>query len=171
MATVTGLALRSKCSRVSLGFRDGKAAAVKVISHTAQFGRQMNLISCLGAAMDEALDQRCVILYPGPADQLLATLAHAELSRVQHDGQVLTVPLLVGERFVGAIVFERPAGHLFEPETIELLEHVTSVIGPVLEAKRRNDRWIGFKVFESIHLQLLGCWVPAIWSASCLSAR
>jgi len=160
MATVTGLALRCKCSRVSLGFRETKSTAVKVISHTAQFGQQMNLISCLGAAMDEALDQRCVILYPGAPDQLLATTAHADLSRVQQDGQVLTVPLLVGDRFVGALTFERPPGSPFEPETIELLENVTAAIGPLLEERRQNDRWIFVKVIESAHLQLTRLFGP-----------
>jgi Barrel-sandwich domain of CusB or HlyD membrane-fusion/GAF domain len=160
MAAVTGLALRTKCSRVSLGFRDDKSTAVKVISHTAQFGRQMNLVSSLGAAMDEALDQRCVILYPGAADQLLATSAHAELSRVQHDGQVLTVPLLVGERFVGAVTFERPPDAPFDTGTIELLEMVTSVVGPVLEEKRQNDRWLVFKIAESLRLQLTRLFGP-----------
>jgi multidrug resistance efflux pump len=160
MATVTGLALRAKCSRVSLGFRDGKTTVVKTISHTAQFGRQMNLISCLGAAMDEALDQRCVILYPGPTEQMVATLAHAELSRVQHDGQVLTVPLIVGERFAGALTFERPPGETFGPDSIVLLEHVSAVIGPVLEEKRLNDRWIGRKLLESVRLQFARVFGP-----------
>jgi hypothetical protein len=154
MATVTGLALRVPCSRVSLGFRDTKhSTTVKVISHTAQFGQQMNLIRCLGAAMDEALDQRSMILYPN-VDEPLATAAHAELSHAQNDGQILTIPLLVGEHFAGAMTFERPAGVPFEPATTELLEHVTAIIGPVLEEKRRNGRWIGFKVFESAQLQL-----------------
>lgn len=161
MATVTSLALRTKCSRVSLGFRDGKATAVKVISHTAQFGQQMNLVNCLGGAMDEALDQRSVILYPAAVDQLLATSAHAELSRMQHDGQVLTVPLLVGENFVGAITFERQPDSPFESETIELLEQVTSVVGPLLEEKRQNDRWIGFKVIDSLRLQVARLFGPA----------
>lgn len=159
-ATVTGLALRANCSRVSLGFRDGKFTKVKVISHTAQFGQEMNLIRCLGAAMDEALDQHCVVLYPGNPDQLLATSAHNELSRVQHDGQILTVPLLVGERFVGAITFERSAGSEFEPDMVELLEHVTSVIGPVLEAKRQNDRWLPVKIVDSLRLQLTRLFGP-----------
>jgi hypothetical protein len=154
MAVVTGLALRSKCSRVSLGFRESNNTAVKVISHTAQFGQQMNLVSCLGAAMDEALDQRSIILYPGPDNQLLATSAHAELSRVQQDGQVLTLPLLVGDRFAGALTFERPPDAPFEPETVELLELVTSVVGPVLEEKRKNDRWLVVKAAESFHQEL-----------------
>jgi hypothetical protein len=160
MATVTGLAVRAKCSRVSLGFRYSKSVAVKVISHTAQFGQQMNLVSCLGAAMDEALDQRSIILYPSSADQLLATSAHAELSRVQQDGQILTLPLLVGERFVGALTFERPPDVPFEPETVELLELVTSVIGPVLEEKRQNDRWLIVKAAESFHQQLTRLFGP-----------
>ena len=160
MATVTGLALRSKCSRVSLGFLQKNTVSVKVISHTAQFGHQMNLVSCLGAAMDEALDQRCVILYPERADELVATSAHAELSRVQRDGQVLTIPLLVGERFVGALTFERSTGLPFEPETVELLELVTSVIGPVLDEKRQNDRWLIAKVAESFRQQVVRLFGP-----------
>ena len=160
MATVTGLALRSKCSRVSLGFLGKNTVSVKVISHTAQFGHQMNLVSCLGAAMDEALDQRCLILYPERADELIATSAHAELSRVQHDGQILTIPLLVGERFVGALTFERPTGLPFEPETVELLELVTSVVGPVLEDKRQNDRWLISKIAESLRGQVVRLFGP-----------
>jgi RND family efflux transporter MFP subunit len=81
-------------------------------------------------------------------------------ARVQHDGQVLTVPLLVGERFVGALTFERSPGVPFEPETIELLEHVSSVIGSVLEEKRRNDRWIIFKIADSLRLQLTRLFGP-----------
>lgn len=160
MATVTGLAVRSRCSRVSLGFLDKKSVVVKVISHTAQFGHQMNLVSCLGAAMEEALDQRCVILYPERADELVATSAHAELSRVQRDGQVLTIPLLVGERFVGALTFERPPDVPFDTETVELLELVTSVVGPVLDEKRQNDRWLIVKAGESFRRQLTRLFGP-----------
>ena len=160
MATVTGLALRSQCARVSLGFIEKNSVAVKVISHTAQFGHHMNLVSLLGSAMDEALDQRCVILYPERADQLIATSAHAELSRAQRDGQILSIPLLVGERFVGALTFERPIDLPFETETVELLELVTSVVGPILDEKRQNDRWLITKIGESLHQQLTRLFGP-----------
>jgi uncharacterized membrane protein len=115
----------------------------------------MVLVRGLAAAMDEALDQRCIVLYPAPAEQLVATSAHAELSRVQHDGQVLTVPMLVADSFVGALTFERPPDAPFEQETIELLELATSIVGPVLEEKRRNDRWLVVKVAESLRRQLV----------------
>jgi multidrug resistance efflux pump len=154
MAVVTGLAVRCQCSRVSLGVRRGNAVAVKVISHTAQFGRRMALVSGLAAAMDEALDQRCLILYPAPEEQFVATSAHAELSRAQQDGQVLTAPILVADSFVGALTFERPPDAPFEQETIELLELATSIVGPVLEEKRRNDRWLVVKAAESLRRQV-----------------
>ncbi len=154
MATVTSLAVRCACSRVSLGFLDGPTVSVKIISHSAQFGRQMNLVSCLGAAMDEALDQRSLVLYPSPPDMIVATSAHAELSRAQQDSHILTTPLLVGDHFVGAMTFERASDEPFDPETIKTIELVASVIGPILEEKRLNDRWIGAKIWESFQRQI-----------------
>jgi biotin carboxyl carrier protein len=154
MATVTALAMRCQCARVSLGMLKGRSVAVKVISHSAQFGRQMNLVSSLGAAMEEAIDQRCMILFPSPPDQAIGTTAHAELSKVQRGGHILTVPMLVADRFIGAVTFERPPDLPFEKETIELVELVATVVGPVLEEKRQNDRWIGLKVIEAARHQV-----------------
>jgi hypothetical protein len=154
MATVTALAMRCQCARVSLGMLKGRSVAVKVISHSAQFGRQMNLVSSLGAAMEEAIDQRCMIVFPSPADQAIGTTAHAELSKVQRDGHILTVPMLVADRFIGALTFERPPDLPFQKETVELVELVATVVGPVLEEKRQNDRWIGLKIIEAARQQI-----------------
>ncbi len=160
MAVVTALTSRSGCSRVSLGVRSGTSVAVKVISHSAQFGQRMVLVSGLAAAMDEALDQNCLILYPAPPEQAVATSAHAELSRVQRDGQVLTIPMLVADHLVGAMTFERPIGMPFEQDTVALLELATSIVGPVLEEKRLNDRWVIVKLFESSRNQLVRLFGP-----------
>jgi multidrug efflux pump subunit AcrA (membrane-fusion protein) len=154
MAVVGRLAAQSGCSRVSLGVRRTKGVQVKVISHSAQFGQRMALVSGLAAAMDEALDQNSLVLYPAPPDQWLATSAHEELSRAQRDGQVLTVPMLVAERLAGAIVFERPPDTPFDRVTLETLELATSIVGPILEEKRLNDRWLIVKAFESLARQL-----------------
>jgi multidrug resistance efflux pump len=154
MATVTALATRCQCARVSLGMLKGRTVTVRVISHSAQFGRQMNLVSSLGAAMEEAIDQRCMIIFPAPPDEAVGTSAHAELSKVQRDGPILTVPMLVADRFVGAMTFERAPDQPFEPDTVELIELVATVVGPVLEEKRQNDRWIGFKVVDAARHQI-----------------
>jgi biotin carboxyl carrier protein len=154
MALVTGMAARAQCSRVSLGVRGRKAVKVRAISNSAQFGRKMSLVALIGAAMDEAVDQRCVLLHPAPEDLIAATKANEALARAQEDAQVLTIPLLAADKFVGAVTFERPRDQPFNRDTVELLELAVAVVGPVLEEKRRNDRWLIVKIGESLAEQL-----------------
>lgn len=150
MAAATDLAMRFDCARVSIGFVLGGSARIAAISHTAQFGKRMNLVRSIGAVMDEAIDQRSVVLYPAPADEPVATFAHADLSREHHGGQVLTVPLFVVDAFIGAMVFERGHGHEFSADAIKLADVIAASIGPILEEKRRNDRWLIVKAGESL---------------------
>jgi multidrug efflux pump subunit AcrA (membrane-fusion protein) len=170
MAVVGRLAAQAGCSRVSLGVRRGATVQVKVISHSAQFGQRMALVSGLAAAMDEALDQNSLVLFPAPPDQWLATSAHEALSRAQGGGQVLTIPMLVADRFSGAICFERPADQPFDRETIETLELATSVVGPILEEKRLNDRWLIVKAGDSAATQLKRLLGPGYWGRKLIAA-
>ena len=155
LAVATELALRFECTRVSIGFVRNNTVRVTIISHTAQFRRQMDLIRKIVAAMNEAVDQRAVVVYPidGPKD--LATRAHADLSLLQRGSRLLTVPIFKVDRFVGAVTFERPSDHPYEAEQVSLLEAVVATIGPVLDEKRRNDRWLGAKIGEAVKLQLV----------------
>ncbi|WP_395446247.1 efflux RND transporter periplasmic adaptor subunit (plasmid) [Aminobacter sp. UC22_36] len=154
MAAATELAIRFDCARVSIGFHRRGTTRLAAISHTAQFGRQMSLVRAVGSAMDEAIDQRASILYPIGADEALATTAHRDLAQMQHDGQIFTVPLFVVDTFVGAITFERGKDHAVDPETVRLLDVIATAIGPILEEKRRNDRWLVVKAVEAFGLQL-----------------
>ena len=154
LAVVTELALRFGCTRVALGFSRRRSVRVAVISHTAQFRRQMNLIAQLTAAMNEAVDQRCVIRFPGLGDNV-AMAAHAALSRLQNDAALLTIPIFKVDRFIGAMTFERPRDAPFDAEQMRLLEAVVASLGPVLDEKRRNDRWLVVKFGEAVRLQLV----------------
>jgi multidrug resistance efflux pump len=154
VAAATELAIRFDCARVSIGFARRGSARVAAISHTAQFGKQMKLVRAIGAAMDEAIDQRATILYPVAADAALAGHAHGALSRLQHDGPVLTIPMLVVDRFAGAVTFERSSGESFEPGLVALLDVIVAAIGPILDEKRRNDRWLLVKIAESLGEQV-----------------
>jgi len=149
MAAATELAIRFDCTRVSIGFVRRGHAHVAAISHTARFGRRMNLVRMIGAAMDEAVDQRCAVLFPGALDEAVATTAHARLSHEEHGRTVLTVPMFVVDRFVGAVVFERGKGDSFEQEQMALLDVAVAALGPILDEKRRNDRWLTTKIGES----------------------
>ncbi len=86
--------------------------------------------------MDEAIDQKAILRYPPAAEDVVFTTAHATLAKTHHNGNILTVPLLVVDAFIGAITFERPDDQPFDEETVRLLSVVAAALGPVLAEKR-----------------------------------
>ncbi len=155
MAFVTSLATKLECDRVSLGFKHRNKLNVSALSHTANFAKQMNLIRAIGSAMDEAIDQRAVIVYPIPPNATpLVTRAHAELSRQHGAGTICTIPLETDQKSFGGLTFERSVDRFFDQETIELCETVAGLIGPILDTKRREDRWLITKAGEAFTQQL-----------------
>ena len=154
-AVVTELAMRLGCDPVSIGFQRRRRVVVEAISHAAQFGKRMNLIRDIGGAMDEAIDQEAVVLYPPHPDwEYRVTRAHAELASTHQAGSILTIPLHVQGKPFGAITLERPPDRPFDEATVEICDSVASVIGPILDEKRRNDRLILRKIADSIWEQL-----------------
>ncbi len=150
-AAATALATRFDCDRVTIGFRRFFRTRVAAISHSAQFSKQMNLVRLLGAAMDEAIDQRGVVVWPETqSDDPRAAHRHEKLARAQAAGYIMTTPLYCRGHFIGAVTFERPADHPFSQDEMEILEAVSTVLAPVLDEKRRNDRWLLTKLGESI---------------------
>ena len=164
---VTELATQLNCERVSLGFlrgKQGRHAQVVAISHSAQFGKQMNLTRSIAAAMDEAMDQQALIQYPAPETDSRVNdyvLREHEALAAQHGaGTIITIPLFRNGRVYAALCFERPHDHTFDAATIELCRSVASVVGPVLEEKRLNDRWLIVKAGESINNQFIRMFGP-----------
>jgi len=155
MALVTRLATALDCDRVSLGFVSRRHVKVSVLSHTAEFGKQTNLMRAIGSAMDEAMDQHGVVVYPVPPDTTpLVTRAHEELYRQHGAGAILTIPLENKGRFVGGLTLERPADSPFDKATVEACETAAAVVGPILDTKRAEDRWLIRKAAESFATQL-----------------
>jgi RND family efflux transporter MFP subunit len=153
-AVVTELATRLKLERVSLGFIHGKHIKVRALSHSARFEGRQSLFRQIGAAMDEALDQESTIVFPpaSKADQDVSR-SHAELARLHGARAVCTVPLSMDHEIYGAITFERPGHEVLEPEIVKLCEQTAALIGPVLEVKRRDDRWLATKALDSLSHQ------------------
>ncbi len=154
-AVVTELATRLDCDQVSIGFLRRGRAAVTALSHAAQFGSRMNLIRDIGAAMDEAIDQECIVLHPPEAQGgYYISRAHGELARAHDAGSILTVPLGSPDRYFGAITLERSPGAGFDQATVDLCDCVAAVVGPLLRSKRRDDRLIIWKLLDSGWAQL-----------------
>jgi len=140
---VTELATRLDCDRVSAGVLKRGHTEVVALSHSAQIGKRMNLIHAVGAAMDEAIDQKTVIRYPAQAeDEIVVTRDHEKLAQEHGSGSLLTVPIAGAGAFTGALCFERPAGMPFTREDMELGQSVGAVVARILEIKKRNERGI-----------------------------
>lgn len=155
MVFVTGLATLLRCDRASLGFVRKGDVRVDAISHSATFGERMNLVRFIAAAMDEAIMQRCQIVFPPPSGgKVLVTRDHEELSRQQSGEAVLTLPLHDNNSHYGALTLERPAEMPFVDEDIRMCRSVLALVAPILEAKRRNDRLLVQKIADSFTLQL-----------------
>jgi RND family efflux transporter MFP subunit len=153
-AVVTELATRLKLERVSLGFVHGKHIKVKALSHSARFEGRQSLLRQIGAAMDEALDQESTIVYPADTKTGLdVSRAHAEIARLHGARAVCTVPLSMDHQIYGAITFERPGHEPLEPEIVKLCEQAAALLGPILEVKRRDDRWLVTKSWDSLSQQ------------------
>ena len=149
-AVCTALATELNCERVSFGVRKGRHTQVRALSHTASFSKKSALIRALGTAMDEAIDQQATLTLPPPAQSVpLVSQAHAALLEQHGTKSVCTVPLGDAGGLTGALTLERDRDQPFSPAEVRLCEHAGLLLGPVLEGKRREDRWIGAKVWES----------------------
>jgi len=149
-SAATELSRALACSRVSIGFVKGKRARVRALSHSARFAGNASLIRTIESAMDEALDQRAVITTPGAADEVPRILrAHEALATIAGSGSVCTVPFGDEHAMYGAITVERDGGGGFDRPSVELCEAVAALIGPILNTKRLEDRWLAVKALDS----------------------
>lgn len=151
MAFVTELATRLECERVSLAFVRKNHSRIQAISHSSQIGERMNLIRTIEMAMDEAIVQRREIVYPLTQDAgVLIVRDHEQLAKQHGAGSILTIPFYGEGGYEGAVTLERPAERIFRDEEIHLCRSVVSLLFPVLENKRQNDRLLIFKVWEAL---------------------
>jgi multidrug resistance efflux pump len=147
---VTELSLKMECDRVSIGAVHRGSAKVIALSHSAQFGKRMNLINDVGAAMDEAIDQKAVIRFPAHEnDEIVVSREHEKLSREHGSGSVLTVPLGGGE-FKGALTLERPKTLPFKDTDVELSQSVAALLSRILEIKKLNDRSLAGRTWDAM---------------------
>ncbi len=151
MAVANELAARLHCDRVSVGMERSGNVDVKAISNTATFDTKMSLVRRIADAMDEVLDLDSTLVWPPPDAQELGVAAHAELAREFKDIAVCSVPLAADGHALGVLTFERTAGAVFDADEIELFTTIGSLLGPILDLKRENDRGILSRTAGAAH--------------------
>lgn len=141
-ALVTDLATTLHCDRVSLGVLQRGKSRVRALSHSAQIDKQTNLFVAIAEAMDEAIDQQTTVVLPASEKQPShITTAHQTLAEEWGSGAICTIPLTIAGQIVGALMLERPSNKPFDQTTLDLCEATGSLVGPILETLRREDRW------------------------------
>ena len=139
-AFTTELATRLGCDRVTLGMLEGKRVRVAAVSHSPQFEKRANLMRAIERAMEEAVDQEEMVVYPAEREgKPVVARAHEALLHESEAGSATTFPLEHGGHVVGALTFERAAGHRFEVPTLEVCAAVASIAGPIIELKHGNE--------------------------------
>ena len=150
MAVTSELASRLQCERVSMGFIDAHDVRLHAISNSASHETRQNVVKRIENAMLEAIDQKETILFPPEANSYYRTQEHDVLVR-QHMGEYLcTVPLVVNEDVIGAVLFERQGeAGVFDEKTKELCEQLAALFAPILQYRRLNDRPVSEKIKEA----------------------
>lgn len=150
MAVTSELACGFQCERVSIGFIEKSDVRLHTISNSANHETRQNIVKCIEAAMLEAVDQRETLVFPPDSNSYYYTQEHEALVK-QHSGEyICTVPLMVNEEVIGAVMYERltEAG-AFDAKTKELCEQMAALFAPILYYRRLNDRPITEKIKDS----------------------
>lgn len=143
-ALMTDLATRFHCDRVALGLVQRRRIRVAAISNIGLFSRSQGLARKIKAAMEEAVDQERLLLWPVPPETGTDMIVERQMELAEGDEtrSILTIPLFAEERYKGAILFERTDGQRFTERELARLEALCSILTPLIIEKRENDRWL-----------------------------
>jgi multidrug efflux pump subunit AcrA (membrane-fusion protein) len=155
LSFVTELAAACNCDRVSLGLVRGQNIDLAAISHSVEVAEKMNLTSAIVQAMDEALLQRCEVLYPAHhGSEVHIDRNHEHLSRLQNQANIASFPLFQQEHYFAVLTCERPADQPFTAGDLSLIRSVAALVSPALENKELNARPLWRVVQQAATLQL-----------------
>lgn len=146
----TDLADRLSCEKICIGFVKGSSVSVQAISHTSRFDQKTSVVKGIGEAMLEAIDQSGSVCYPPGEDDFLITRCHRALVNGQGERALLTVPFSAGTTPAGAILAERTASKPFSGAEKKHLEHIASMIGPVLHTRYRDEQMLHVRIGSTI---------------------
>jgi hypothetical protein len=144
ISLITELSKEFACERVSIGEIRQHHSEVIALSNRAKFDSRVNLLRTIGNAMDEAIDQDMIIVYPDAArERSYINRAHAELARKYGSGSICTIPLVYQDSMFAVITLERHEENPFAQETVLQLEQTLSLLSPFLQLKHAEEKgWI-----------------------------
>jgi RND family efflux transporter MFP subunit len=151
---VTELTQTLNCDRVALGEFEKHHSKVVALSNSSQFDVRSNFMQKIADAMDEAIEQDCLIIFPNPQTTAIHR-AHQELARKFGSGSLLTIPMLDGKSIFGAITLFRSEEKPFDIPTIKLCEQTVSLLTPYMVLRKTEEQPITTKMAKTIKSRLI----------------
>jgi RND family efflux transporter MFP subunit len=146
---VSVLCEKFKCERVAFAEFRHHHCHVLALSNSAECDQRSNLIQQISSAMDEALEQDSIILFPEKNSTHIQR-AHQELARKYGSGFLCTIPLEHDGSFFGAITLLSNELNAMDDNSIKLCQQFLSLMTPYLIQKREEEKSFTRKVFSAI---------------------
>ena len=141
MLLVTELAGQFRCTRVSMGHPRAGRVRLEAVSHSARPGAGLKLDAAIARAMEEAMVLGGIQNVDADSAQTLPD--HQALMSVGGAGNVLTLPVYLGERYYWVFSFERDAAAAarpFDEEEIRSMQAICVLVAGALDDKRFRHR-------------------------------
>ena len=152
-ALVTALAADLSCDRVSIGFAHNHKIKVEAVSHSAQFGHRMELMSSIGHAMSEAMIMGRDVVFPQHISDIQAP-DHQQLFKQFGSQALLSVPIFIGDRHYCVLTLERNTEQVFSRDEIEFVRAVAVLCVPTLQDKHDAQRALPLLIKDKFVRQL-----------------
>ena len=127
MSLYNEMASRFGCDRVSLGILKGRYVRVAALSHTEKFGKGMELVQTIEAAMEECLDQDAEIVFPVAPGSSFITRAASELSKRFGGHRIVGIPVRDVEKQAAVITMERSSP--IPPNPADICDQIIRLTG------------------------------------------
>ncbi len=144
------------CQRASIGRREGLRVDLQCVSDLRDFDRRRHFTKRIEAAMQESLDRKSAVQFPG-ADAS-GPLMHAHQALAEHGkrAQVFTFPLSNKTDLVGALTIEADETQPLDEPAIALCREVAALLGPLLAARVHHERSLVGRTVDAATSGLFG---------------
>ncbi|MEG3637887.1 efflux RND transporter periplasmic adaptor subunit [Magnetococcus sp. PR-3] len=158
------LAVRFECARVSLGWVDGDYVKLVAVSHIEKFDTKTQAAKEMASAMEEALDQSCVVSFPARDGDRVVNRAHETYVKRFGEGSASSIPIHWGEQTIAVLLVEKGLEPLTTTAVWEL-ELTTQACAYQLQQVRASDRWFGARFWHSFRQGVRALFGPeqAMW--------
>ena len=144
---VTELAHKFNCDRVAFAEYKQNCCHVIALSNNTKFDLRSNLIQKIASAMEEAIDQDTVLVFPDNNDAFLIHRAHQELADKSNSKALCTLPLINNHNIFSSIILFRDSEEYFDKKTVNMFEQTMSLITPYLALKQSEERSLSHKLW------------------------